>query len=138
MKANKALKQTAGAIIMSFPTLVGVLLLTSFAVVVVPHDFYTRIFIDNNFVDSFIGAVVGSVAAGNPMTSYIFSGEMMERGVGMVAITAFLVTWVTVGVVQLPAEIEMLGKRYTLIRNGVAFASAIIIALITVFIMQFV
>lgn len=138
MKANKALKQTVGAIIMSFPTLVGVLLLTSFAIVAIPHDFYTRVFVDNYFVDSFVGAVVGSVAAGNPMTSFVFAGEMTARGISMVAITAFLVTWVTVGVVQLPAEIEAMGAKYAIVRNVVGFFSAIIIAIVTVFIMSFI
>ncbi len=138
MKAKKALKQTTSAIIVSLPTLIGVLLLTSFAIEAVPHDFYTRVFVGNKIVDSFIGAAVGSVAAGNPMTSYIFAGEMMDRGVSMVAITAFLVTWVTVGFVQIPAEIEILGKKYALVRNAVGFISAIVIALITIFIMLFV
>ena len=135
---KKALTQTSRAILTSIPTLFGVLSLTSLVIVVVPHEFYTRIFIDNYFVDSFIGALVGSIAAGNPMTSYIFAGEMTEKGISTIAITAFLVTWVTVGIVQLPSELEALGTKYAITRNAVGFISAILIALITTFIMLFI
>lgn len=117
---------------MSFPTLIGILLLTSFIIIVVPDKLYTRVFIDNYFVDALFGAIVGSIAAGNPMTSYVLSGELLERGVSMIAVTAFLVTWVTVGIVQLPAEMMMLGKKFAITRNIVSFVSAIFIAFLTV------
>lgn len=124
--------QTFSAIKMSFPTLIGVLLLTSFIVTVVPNELYARVFVDNYFIDALFGAIVGSIAAGNPMTSYVLSGELLERGVSMIAVTAFLVTWVTVGIVQLPAEIMMLGKKFAITRNVVSFVSAILIAFLTV------
>jgi len=56
---------------------------------------------------------------------------MLERGVSLIAVTAFIVAWVTVGVVQFPAEVAILGKRFAIARNAVAFISAIIVALIT-------
>jgi uncharacterized membrane protein YraQ (UPF0718 family) len=138
MKFKKALKQTIDAIKMSLPTLVGVLLLTSFVVVVIPKNFYTRVFMDNYFIDAFLGGIIGSIAAGNPMTSYVLAGELLERNVSMIAIVAFLVTWVTVGLIQLPAEIVMLGKRFAIVRNVVSFVSAIIIAFLTVITLIFV
>ena len=132
MKTKQALQQTISAIKMSLPTLVSVLLLTSFIIVVIPKSFYSHIFAGNYFLDSFFGAIVGSIAAGNPMTSFIISGELMARDISMIAITAFIVSWVTVGFVQMPAEIVMLGKKFALTRNLVSFISAIIIAFLTV------
>ena len=84
------------------------------------------------FFDSFIGSAIGSISAGTPITSYIFGGELLKQGVGLIAVTAFLVAWVTVGFVQLPAESMILGKRFAFIRNLTAFVLAIIAALITV------
>jgi len=132
MQVKKALMQTFGAIKMSFPTLIGILLLTSFIITVIPKDLYVRVFTNNHFIDAFFGAVIGSVSAGSPITSYVIAGELSARGVGMVVIVAFLVTWVTVGIVQLPAEIVMLGKRFAIVRTIVGFVSAIIIAFLTV------
>jgi len=52
------------------------------------------------------------------------------------AVTAFLVAWVTVGLVQLPAEVMMLGKKFAIIRNITAFIFAIIVAIITIVILD--
>ena len=73
--------------------------------------------------------------AGNPVTSYVLGGEFLTQGVGLVAVTAFIVAWVTVGLVQLPAEALLLGKKFAVTRNIVSFFFAIIVALITAGIM---
>ena len=66
------------------------------------------------------------------MTSYVLGGELFKQGVSLVAVTAFLVAWVTVGLVQLPAESMILGKRFAITRNITAFILSIIVAIITV------
>jgi len=114
------------------PILLGMLLLVSLLVKAVPKSFYTIFFSGNIFTDSLIGAVVGSIATGIPLTSYILGGELLNQGIGLVAITAFIVAWVTVGIAQLPAEIMMLGKKFAISRNIVSFILAIIVSFITV------
>jgi len=47
-------------------------------------------------------------------------------------VTALMLAWVNVGVVQLPAEMVALGRRFALVRNGIAFVFSILTALITV------
>ena len=123
---------------MSVPILAGVLLLVGLINTAVPKDLFTKIFTGEWFLDPIIGAVFGGVAAGNPLTSYIIGGELLKNGVSLVAVVAFILTWVTVGVVQLPAESMMLGKQFALLRNGVSFVMAILIALLTVFTMEMV
>lgn len=81
-------------------------------------------------VDGFIGAVMGSVSTGNPLVGYILAGEFLEQGLGPAVITALLVSWVTVGSVQLPAEMQSFGLRFAVLRNGLAFVSALAIALL--------
>jgi hypothetical protein len=56
-----------------------------------------------------------SAVLGCELTSYVIGGEVRHEGVGMVAITAFIVSWVTVGIIQLPAEAVMLGKRFAIV-----------------------
>jgi len=117
---------------MAFPMIIGTILLTSFLSVIVPKSFYTSVFSKNFFFDSFIGGLIGSISAGNPITSYIFGGEMLGKGVGLIAVTAFLVSWVTVGLIQLPAESAILGKKFAILRNIMAFIFSIIVAIVTV------
>jgi hypothetical protein len=119
----------------SLPILLGILMLLSLASATIPKSLYSAIFTGNQIVDPLIGASMGSIAGGNPLTSYIIGGELKMQGISMLAITAFIVAWVTVGLIQLPAEALMLGKRFALVRNGISFVTAVIIAVLTVLIL---
>jgi len=119
----------------SFPMILGTILLISLISTLIPKSFYTNVFSKNIISDSFIGSLVGSISAGNPITSYIFGGELLTQGISLLAVTAFLVAWVTVGLIQLPAESAILGKRFALLRNISAFILAIIVAIITILIL---
>jgi hypothetical protein len=114
------------------PVILGILMLVSLSFVLIPKSFYTKIFYGSNIIDPLIGAIFGSVAAGNPLISYIIGGEFLAQGVSLVAVVAFILTWVSVGLVQLPAESLMLGKRFAITRNIVSFITAIIVAVLTV------
>lgn len=113
------------------PSIVGVLLLIGL-IQQVDLAKIQFIFTGNLFFDAFFGALVGSVAAGNPITSYIIGGELLSKGVSMFAVTAFILAWVTVGIVQLPAESVILGRRFALTRNITSFLLAILVSIITV------
>ena len=120
----------------SLPMIIGTILLISLISATIPKSTYTSIFKSDPVLDPFIGSVIGSISAGNPITSYIFGGEMLEKGVSLLAVTAFLVAWVTVGIVQLPAESTILGKKFAIIRNITAFILSIIVAIITILILE--
>jgi uncharacterized membrane protein YraQ (UPF0718 family) len=114
-KAQKdAFFKTSQAFRKSFPILASVLMLFALAETLIPKQAYRRIFTGNEFLDPLMGAVIGSFSGGNPTTSYIIGGELRQQGIGMRAITAFLVAWVTAGIIQLPAEALMLGKRFAI------------------------
>lgn len=112
--------------------LLGVLLLSGLvqSLPVVPR---TRWLFGNGLVlDSLFGACIGSVATGNPITGYVLAGELLAAGASYVWVTALIVSWVTVGIVQLPAEVQLLGKRFALCRNAVSFLVCMIVAIVTV------
>jgi uncharacterized membrane protein YraQ (UPF0718 family) len=115
------------------PIVIGSIMLVSIMVTLIPKDFYTKIFTGNELIDSFLGSVLGSVAVGNPIVSYIIGGELLDQGVSLVAVTAFIVAWISVGVVQLPAESLALGKRFSIMRNFLFFFTALFVAILTVF-----
>jgi uncharacterized membrane protein YraQ (UPF0718 family) len=116
----------------SLPILMGVFMLLALADALIPKQTYSLIFPKNLLIDPLIGAALGSISGGNPLTSYIIGGELRHEGVSMMAITAFIVSWVTVGIIQLPAEAVMLGKRFAIVRNAVSFCTSILIAIVTV------
>ncbi len=118
----------------ALPTITGILILISLFNVYVPPSWFKTLFTGSYF-DVVTGAVFGSIVAGNPVTSYLISGDLLKQGVALAAVTAFLVSWVTVGVVQLPAEIQFLGKKFAIVRNISAFVLSLLVAFVTVLIM---
>lgn len=131
---NKAIK----GITAMLPLILGVILLVSCLNVIIPKKFYESFFTGNPFFDAIKGATLGSFLTGNPITGYILGSDFLESGVDLVAVTAFLVSWVTVGLVQLPAETLALGKSFALYRNIVAFVMAILVAIITNLVLNYV
>jgi len=127
------LKKSAVGFSKSLPLLVGVVLLMGLFRHYVSNEKLAMIFSGQYGWDTIIGALGGSISAGNAVSSYIIGAELLEKGVSMFAVVAFLVTWVTVGMVQMPAEAGILGRNFTLVRNGLSFVLALCIALLTTF-----
>ena len=131
-RRKQAFLKTAQTFRKSIPILMGVLMLLALANTLIPKQAYRLIFTGNELMDPLMGAAIGSISAGNPITSYIIGGELRQQGVSMLAITAFMLSWVTVGIIQLPAEALMLGRRFAMVRNAVSFCTSIVIAILTV------
>ena len=116
----------------ALPILFGVLLLVSL-ISTVARAHYSSLFSGSFFFDPLVGAVAGSFSLGIPLTSYIIGGELINEGVSLVAVTAFIMTWSSVGVVMLPLEGSFLSKRFALWRNALNFVMAIaILTVITI------
>jgi hypothetical protein len=130
--AGDALRKTARGFGQMVPIMLGILLLISLASALVPEGFQSYFFTGNVLFDSVAGAAAGSAAIGNPITSYIIGGELLARGISLVAVTAFILAWVTVGVIQFPAEGMILGRGFAIRRNLVSFLTSIVIACLVV------
>ena len=130
-------KKTVRTFINVLPIIVGMILMTSLVVTVFPEQISAGLFGNGDVLDTLLGASIGSIAAGHPLASYLLGGELLGGGVGLIAVTALVVTWVTVGIVQLPAEALMLGARFAVYRNIISFFAAIAIAFLTVYTLRF-
>jgi hypothetical protein len=128
---KKSIKNTLKTFKIAIPILIGVLLLIS---LIQPYidGIYKNIFTGNLLLDSAIGAVAGSLSFGIPVTSFIVAGELLKKGISLVAVTAFIVTWTTVGTVMFPLEASCLSKRFAITRNAINFFLAIILAVLVV------
>jgi uncharacterized membrane protein YraQ (UPF0718 family) len=135
-RLKTSLSKAARTFVNILPIIVGMLLATSLVVTVFPDEIATGLFGHGDFADAISGAAVGSIAAGHPLASYLLGGELLNSGVDLIAVTAVLVSWVTVGIVQLPAEAMILGMRFAIFRNSISFIIAIIVALLTVYTLQ--
>jgi len=125
LRPARAARQTARVFARTIPIVLGVLALANLATAAIPPQTVAILLPMESAFGPVLGALVGSVAAGHPVTSYILGGELAAAGASLATITALIVSWVTVGVVHLPAEAAILGTRFALWRNGLCFVLAI-------------
>lgn len=114
------------------PILIGVVLLIGLFNAFVSREFLASIFSGRPLLDTLWGACFGSILAGNPINSYVIGGELLKHGVSLFAVTALIITWVTVGLVQLPAEVAALGRKFALVRTAISFVMFTAVAALTV------
>ena len=120
---------------MMIPILVGVLLLANLLNNLL-QKYYDSLFTGNYLKDTLVGALAGSFSFGMALTSYVVGGEFLQKGVSLLAVTAFIMTWTTVGVIMLPLEAKFLGRKFAIWRNVLNFIFAIVISILTVLILR--
>lgn len=126
---RKSFFQTVMVFKTALPILLGVLLLINLLDPLLQSR-YRQWFTGDYLADTLIGALAGSISFGIPITSYIVGGELLAKGVSLLAVTAFIMTWTTVGLVMLPLEASFLGRKFALVRNALNFFFAILIAVL--------
>lgn len=133
---STSLRKTGKMLLRIFPNILAIILLSGLIMEFVPLRRLSEFLGGGFFTDGLIGAGIGSISIGNPVVSYVLGGELLDQGVSLMAVTALLVSWVTVGSIQLPAEIQTFGTRFALLRNGLSFLFALIIAFLVLITMQ--
>ena len=129
---QEAFKKSLKGFLSMLPMLLAIILLLGIFDIYISRDILASFFISNIFVDTITGTLMGGVLTGNPMISYILGGELTDAGISLFAVTAFILSWVTIGIVQLPAEVEIFGFRFTFYRTIFTFITTILVSLLTV------
>ncbi len=114
------------------PMIVGVIGLVGLFKAFITPEMLSSMFVKNVFYDTFIGLLAGAIAVGQSIISYILGGELLKEGVSMYGVSAFMLAWVTLGIVQLPLETAVLGVKFTVLRNILAVIFTFIISIATV------
>ena len=127
----QVLKKSSLAFFGMSPLLVAIIGLVGLFEELVTPKMLASLFRGNPWTDTLTGTLVGAAAAGNPIVSYVLGGELLDRGISLYAVCAFMIAWVNLGFIQLPAEIEVFGTRFTFYRNLLAFLFSMLIAAAT-------
>ena len=129
---QKSLKQAVLSFTSMMPMILSIVGLMGLFQAMVSRELLASLFTGDPVKDTLIGTVAGGIAVGQALVSYILGGELLEQGISIYAVTAFILAWVTLGIVQLPLEAEVLGLRFTIYRNILAFISTILVSIGTV------
>ena len=132
----KVLQKSSLSFLAMAPLLLGVIGLVGLFQVLVTPKMLAALFRGNPLADTLIGTLTGAAAAGNPVVSYLLGGELLAQEISLYAVSAFILSWVTLGFIQLPAEVEVFGGRFTLYRNILAFIFTMLIAVLTTLTLQ--
>jgi len=136
--AGDAIGKSARQFANMLPILATVVLLVGLFNTFVTKGMLSSVFSGNVVLDTIWGACIGSLLAGNPINSYVIGAGLSELNVSMFAVTALILTWVKVGWLQLPAEMNALGKRFALMRNGLCLVLSMPTSMLVVSILHLV
>lgn len=75
-------------------------------------------------------SVVGSVLHIPSLVAFPLAASFLELGVSITVTATFLTTLTMIGFVTLPVEIRELGWRFALLRNGLSFVGALVVAVV--------
>lgn len=129
---KKALLTAIATLYTIFPMLLAVIGLVGLFETYITPEMLQSLFSGSPLYDTLVGTLVGSISVGQVFLSYIIGGELLEEGISLYAVTAFILSFVTLGLVQLPFEYALFGLRFTLIRNLLSLLFALLIAWATV------
>ncbi len=131
---RQALKQTLLSLWRIVPVLLSVIgLIGLFEALVTPQMLKT-LFGGTALYEMAVGVATGGISVGQPFLSYAIGEALLKDGVSLYGVTAFVLSFVTLGVVQLPLEISLFGGRFTLVRNLLSLIFAFLVAWASVWI----
>ncbi len=135
LKLKASLRRTAGSLWSILPMLLAMIGLIGLFETVVTPEMLHNFFNGSTLKEIVIGVLSGAVSVGQPFLSYAVGGELLNEGVSLYAVTAFILSFVTLGLVQLPLEWALFGTRFTVVRNLLSLLFAFLISVATVYVL---
>lgn len=130
-RTKQSLKMASQSLLKLLPLLLAVFGLVGLFQEFLPPELVTRWLGESSGVSGLlIGAAAGAVAIGPPLAAYPLAGSLLDAGAWPPAIAAFIISWISVGIVTLPFEAQTFGSRFALLRNGISFVAAMLCGLL--------
>jgi uncharacterized membrane protein YraQ (UPF0718 family) len=135
LKSRQKTKQSfvvaAKALWKMAPGLLAIVGVVGLILGLLPPETITRLVgAEAGFLATATAAVLGAVTLIPALISFPLAASLLRSGATVTTIAAFITTLVMVGFVTAPMEIKALGRKFTLLRNGLSFAAALVIALL--------
>ena len=130
-KAIKSLKIAGVSFIKILPMVFIIIIIIGLLLGFVPPDQISKFIGEQSGIAGvlLVGAV-GALMHIPALLSFPLAASLLESGASVTAVAAFITTLTMIGIATLPLEVKELGKKMALLRNGISFVIAIIIALI--------
>jgi len=126
-RTRKALLASCRSFLGVAPALLGMTALIGLVLALLPPGVLGQLFKSHGWAGFFLVVVVGSLITIPAPIAYPLAGSLLEQGVSLSALAAFITTLTMVGVVTAPMEIAYFGRRFTIARQSLSFVLAILI-----------
>lgn len=128
-KTRKAFKVALASLLKTAPALLAMLGIVGLILgLLTPEKISSLIGAEAGFLATITAAVIGAVTLIPSLVAFPLAGSLLRSGATVMTISAFITTLVMVGIVTAPMEMKVLGKRFTLLRNGLGILAALLIA----------
>lgn len=128
-RTARALHMARKMLLKMLPSLVAVIGLVGLIVGLVPEEVIHRYLgPEAGLLAVLAASVVGAISLLPALVSFPLAASLMRSGATITSIAAFITTLTMVGVVTAPLEIREMGRRFTIVRNALSFAFALVIA----------
>lgn len=112
------------------PRILGMVALVGLVLAVVPPPTIRQLFTYQGIGGFVLVSAIGSVITMPAPIGFALVGSLFKLGAAPASLAAFVTTLTMVGVMSAPMEISCFGRRFTFIRQGLSFVSAIAIGLL--------
>jgi len=130
-KAMQALTISRQSLLKLLPLLVAIFGLVGLFQEFLPSELVSRWLGESSeLLALLIGSLAGAIAIGPPLAAYPLAGSLLAAGAWPPAIAAFILSWISVGIVTLPFEAQVFGSRFALLRNVLGFLAAMLSGLL--------
>lgn len=126
-RTKEALRSSFRSLMATVPVLVSAIGLIGLALALTPPETLAKLFQHNGPAGFALVVALGSIADIPSPVAFPLAGSMLELGASPAILAIFITTLTMVGIVSIPMEIEFLGRRFTLLRQGLSFLFAIAI-----------
>jgi uncharacterized membrane protein YraQ (UPF0718 family) len=130
-KTKQAFRVAKKALLKTAPSMIGMLGLVGLILGILSPETISRLIgEESGFFATLGAAILGAITLMPSLIAFPLAGSLLRSGATIMTIAAFVTTLVMVGLVTAPMEIKTLGRKFTLLRNGLGFISALVIAVI--------
>lgn len=128
-KTKQALKVAGKALLKTAPSLLAILGIVGLTLgILTPETISNMVGAEAGFTATILAAILGAITLIPSLVAFPLAGSLLRSGATVMTISAFVTTLVMVGILTAPIEIKTLGKKFTLLRNGLGFLAALVIA----------
>lgn len=129
-KTLLAMKKSKGMMGNMLGDIIAIIFLIGLILTFIPPETIKRFLgSSNTYISTMVSALIGSITLIPAFVAFPLIGSFVDAGASIIPGVAFLTTLTMVGFVTFPLEKKEFGTKFTLMRNGLSFAFAIVIAL---------